>query len=186
MAIIERPIPATTAGAAGPVGHPVDVARRVPPPGRRHRLAVVGVHGRPQEARHHVRRRRHGLLRRRRHRGAADPRPARRRPTARCCRPTSTTRCSRCTPRRWCSSSPCRWRRRSATTSCRCRSAPVTSPSRASTPSASGRSCSAAIFVNTSWFLGGAADGGWFMYAPNSSVPFSPTARHRLLGARPA
>jgi cytochrome c oxidase subunit I len=32
-----------------------------------------------------------------------------------------------------------------------------------------------AIFINTSWFLGGAADGGWFMYAPNSSVPYSPT-----------
>ncbi len=32
-----------------------------------------------------------------------------------------------------------------------------------------------AIFVNLSWFLGGAADGGWFMYAPNSSKPFSPT-----------
>ena len=31
------------------------------------------------------------------------------------------------------------------------------------------------IFLNTSWLLGGAADGGWFMYAPNSSVPFSPT-----------
>ena len=31
-----------------------------------------------------------------------------------------------------------------------------------------------AIFINTSWLLGGAADGGWFMYAPNSSVPFSP------------
>ena len=31
------------------------------------------------------------------------------------------------------------------------------------------------IFINSSWFLGGAADGGWFMYAPNSSVPFSPT-----------
>jgi cytochrome c oxidase subunit 1 len=31
------------------------------------------------------------------------------------------------------------------------------------------------VFLNTSWFLGGAADGGWFMYAPNSSVPFSPT-----------
>ncbi len=31
------------------------------------------------------------------------------------------------------------------------------------------------IFLNTSWFLGGGADGGWFMYAPNSSVPFSPT-----------
>jgi cytochrome c oxidase subunit 1 len=32
-----------------------------------------------------------------------------------------------------------------------------------------------AIFVNTSWLLGGAADGGWFMYAPNSSVPYSPS-----------
>jgi cytochrome c oxidase subunit 1 len=32
------------------------------------------------------------------------------------------------------------------------------------------------LFINTSWFLGGAADGGWFMYAPNSSVQFSPTA----------
>jgi cytochrome c oxidase subunit I len=31
------------------------------------------------------------------------------------------------------------------------------------------------IFINTSWILGGAADGGWFMYAPNSSVTFSPT-----------
>jgi cytochrome c oxidase subunit I len=31
------------------------------------------------------------------------------------------------------------------------------------------------IFLNTSWFLGGAADGGWFMYAPNSSVLFSPS-----------
>ena len=32
-----------------------------------------------------------------------------------------------------------------------------------------------ALFVNTSWILGGAADGGWFMYAPNSSVTFSPS-----------
>jgi len=31
------------------------------------------------------------------------------------------------------------------------------------------------LFLNASWFLGGAADGGWFMYAPNSSVSFSPT-----------
>ncbi len=31
------------------------------------------------------------------------------------------------------------------------------------------------IFLNTSWLLGGAADGGWFMYAPNSSVLFSPS-----------
>jgi cytochrome c oxidase subunit I len=33
----------------------------------------------------------------------------------------------------------------------------------------------AGIFLNTSWFLGGGADGGWFMYAPNSTVPFSPS-----------
>jgi cytochrome c oxidase subunit 1 len=31
------------------------------------------------------------------------------------------------------------------------------------------------LFLNSSWLLGGGADGGWFMYAPNSSVPFSPT-----------
>ena len=31
------------------------------------------------------------------------------------------------------------------------------------------------IFINTSWFLGGAPDGGWFMYSPNSSPLFSPT-----------
>ncbi len=31
------------------------------------------------------------------------------------------------------------------------------------------------LFINVSWIVGGAADGGWFMYAPNSSVPFSPS-----------
>ena len=31
------------------------------------------------------------------------------------------------------------------------------------------------LFLNTSWLLGGGADGGWFMYAPNSGVIFSPT-----------
>jgi cytochrome c oxidase subunit I len=31
------------------------------------------------------------------------------------------------------------------------------------------------VFLNTSWFLGGAADGGWFMYAPNSGPIFSPS-----------
>lgn len=31
------------------------------------------------------------------------------------------------------------------------------------------------IFLNTSWLLGGGADGGWFMYAPNSGVVFSPS-----------
>ena len=33
----------------------------------------------------------------------------------------------------------------------------------------------AGIFLNTSWFLGGGPDGGWFNYAPNSGVAFSPT-----------
>ena len=31
------------------------------------------------------------------------------------------------------------------------------------------------LLLNTSWFLGGAADGGWFMYAPNSGPIFSPS-----------
>jgi cytochrome c oxidase subunit 1 len=31
------------------------------------------------------------------------------------------------------------------------------------------------IFLNTSWLLGGGADGGWFNYAPNSGVVFSPS-----------
>jgi len=31
------------------------------------------------------------------------------------------------------------------------------------------------LFLNSSWFLGGGADGGWFMYAPNSTVTFSPS-----------
>ena len=29
------------------------------------------------------------------------------------------------------------------------------------------------LFLNSSWFLGGGADGGWFNYAPNSGVLFS-------------
>ena len=31
------------------------------------------------------------------------------------------------------------------------------------------------LFLNSAWLLGGGADGGWFNYAPNSSVTFSPT-----------
>ena len=31
------------------------------------------------------------------------------------------------------------------------------------------------IFLNTSWMLGGGADGGWFAYAPNTGVVFSPS-----------
>ena len=31
------------------------------------------------------------------------------------------------------------------------------------------------IFLNSSWLLGGGADGGWFNYAPNNGVIFSPT-----------
>ncbi len=32
----------------------------------------------------------------------------------------------------------------------------------------------AGIFLNLSWFLGGGPDGGWFAYAPNTSVAYSP------------
>jgi cytochrome c oxidase subunit 1 len=31
------------------------------------------------------------------------------------------------------------------------------------------------VFLNTSWFLGGAADSGWFAYAPNTALAFSPS-----------
>ena len=31
------------------------------------------------------------------------------------------------------------------------------------------------LVLNSAWLLGGGADGGWFMYAPNSGVTFSPT-----------
>ena len=41
------------------------------------------------------------------------------------------------------------------------------------------------IFLNLSWFLGGAPDGGWFAYAPNTTVGVLAVARHGLLGARP-
>lgn len=34
---------------------------------------------------------------------------------------------------------------------------------------------SGGLILNLSWFLGGAADGGWFMYAPNSGPVFSPS-----------
>ena len=33
---------------------------------------------------------------------------------------------------------------------------------------------SGGLFLNSSWLFGGGADGGWFMYAPNSGVIFSP------------
>ena len=38
------------------------------------------------------------------------------------------------------------------------------------------------IMLNTSWFLGGGADGGWFNYAPNNGVSFLTLDRHRLTG----
>ena len=31
------------------------------------------------------------------------------------------------------------------------------------------------LFLNSAWLLGGGADGGWFNYAPNSTVTFSPS-----------
>ncbi len=32
------------------------------------------------------------------------------------------------------------------------------------------------LMLNTSWFLGGGANGGWFNYAPNNGIAFSPSA----------
>ena len=40
---------------------------------------------------------------------------------------------------------------------------------------ASGRSSSGGLFLYLSPFLGGAPDGGWFAYAPNTGPLFSPT-----------
>src|SRR5215813_12179944 len=34
---------------------------------------------------------------------------------------------------------------------------------------------SGGLMLNTSWFLGGAPDGGWFAYAPNTNPIFSPS-----------
>ncbi len=31
------------------------------------------------------------------------------------------------------------------------------------------------LLLNTSWFLGGGADGGWFNYAPNNGIAYSPS-----------
>ncbi len=31
------------------------------------------------------------------------------------------------------------------------------------------------LMLNTSWFVGGGADGGWFNYAPNNGIAFSPS-----------
>ena len=40
------------------------------------------------------------------------------------------------------------------------------------------------LFLYSSWFLGGAPNGGWFGYAPNSTT--DPSHRHDVLRARPA
>ena len=39
------------------------------------------------------------------------------------------------------------------------------------------------IFLNLSWFLGGAPDGGWFAYAPNTTVVLQITGIASLAGA---
>ena len=77
MAIIERPTPALTTPAPVVVTpeSSYGVFRR---PVAHDRLAFVGVHDRPQEARDHVRRHGDVLLPPRWCRGAADPGPARR------------------------------------------------------------------------------------------------------------
>ena len=31
------------------------------------------------------------------------------------------------------------------------------------------------LMLNTSWFIGGGANGGWFNYAPNNGIPYSPS-----------
>ena len=36
--------------------------------------------------------------------------------------------------------------------------------------------CFGGVFLNLSWFQGGGPDGGWFAYAPNTGVTFSPGA----------
>ena len=42
------------------------------------------------------------------------------------------------------------------------------------------------IFLNLSWFVGGGApNGGWFAYAPNTGAGVQPDRRHDVLGARP-
>ena len=89
MAIIEQP--PTTAGARP---RPVSSRRASRSassrrPDRHDRLEELGLHRRPQEDRHHVRRRRAGVLPHRRLRGAADPRSSWPGPTARCCRPST-------------------------------------------------------------------------------------------------
>ena len=45
---------------------------------------------------------------------------------------------------------------------------------------------SGGLFLNSSWLLGGGADGGWFNYAPNTGVHLLAEPRHRLLEPRPA
>ena len=42
------------------------------------------------------------------------------------------------------------------------------------------------LLQHVSLFLGGGPDGGWFAYAPNTGVAFSPEPRHGLLRRRPA
>ncbi len=32
------------------------------------------------------------------------------------------------------------------------------------------------LMLNTSWFIGGGANGGWFNYAPNNGIPYSPSS----------
>ncbi len=97
-----------------------------------------------------------------------------------------TTRCSPCTARPWSSWSSCRWRRPSPTTCM-----PLQIGARdVAFPRLNAFSfwcfLAGGIFLNTSWFLGGAPDGGWFATPPTPARSSRPTPRHRLLGPRPA
>ena len=57
----------------------------------------------------------------------------------------------------------------------RCRSGPATSPSPGINAFSFWCFLAGGLFLNSSWCLGGGADGGWFNYAPNTGVVFSPS-----------
>ena len=109
-------------------------------------------------------------------------------PTARCSPPRSTTRCSRCTAPRWCSSWACRWRSRSPTTSSRCRSARRDVAFPRLNMFGYWVVLFGGLFIYSSFFLGGAPNGGWFGYTPLTSTPIFggalPGPRARLLVRR--
>ena len=93
-----------------------------------------------------------------------------------------TTRSSRCTAPRWCSSSSCR----SAAAFVNYLMPLQIGARDVAFPRLNMFSywcfLFGGLFLNSSWFLGGAPDGGWFGYAPNTSRRLLAGPRHRLLG----